>query len=117
MELLADRNDNFEELTVNYREADSVSGGKEAFHIHKQRWIDRLLTYHDVNLDTLEIEFVIAPEKLPEFTLYEASYDLLENEQLNVPARNEAMIPRPFVLNDAVIVKKLIRFEDPFGED
>lgn len=111
MELFADRDINFEEFTVNSKKADSVKLGKQAFHVHTKRWNNRLLIYHAANLDTLEIEFVINPENLPEFTLYEASYDLLENEQLNIPAREKTMIPMPFVVNDAVIVKKIIRFD------
>ncbi len=111
MEIFADRNINFEEFTVNGLKADSVGLGVQNFHVFTKRWHNRLLTYHAANRDTLRIEFQIDPEKLPVFTLYEASYDLLENELLNVPARDEKMIPRPFVLNDAVIIKKTISFE------
>lgn len=109
MELFADLDVNFEEFTVNSLEADSVNLGSQAFHIFTKRWNKRLLTYHAANQDTLRIEFVTDPEKLPEFTLYEASYDLLENQELQVPAREKNMMPRPFVLNDAVIIKKTIK--------
>jgi len=57
------------------------------------------------------LEFSLKKDKKPEFTLYESSYDLLENKALNVPPRPETMIPRPFVLNDAVIFKKTISHE------
>src|SRR5690606_36784479 len=108
MEIFADRNVSFEEFNLNGLAADSVSLGEQNFHVFTKRWQNRLLTYHAANRDTLRIEFSIDPEKLPEFTLYEASYDLLENPLLNVPARDNNMIPRPFVLNDAVIIKKTI---------
>lgn len=111
MEIFADRNVNFDEFRINGLEADSVALGIQKFHVFTKRWQNRLLTYHAANRDTLRIEFSIDPEKLPEFTLYEASYDLLENPLLNVPARNNNMIPRPFVLNDAVIIKKTILFD------
>ena len=42
------------------------------------------------------------------FLFYEASYDLLDNEFLTVKNRFSDMIPKPFVLNDAIIVKKSI---------
>lgn len=109
MELFADKNVNFKEFRVNNLEAGELNLGKQAFHIFTQRWQDRLLIYHAANRDTLRLEFVVAPEELPEFTLYEASYDLLENQDLKVPPRGKTMIPRPFVLNDAVIFKQIIR--------
>lgn len=111
MEIFADRNISFDQFSVNGLEADSVALGVQNFHVFTKRWRNRLVTYYAANRDTLRIEFRIDPEKLPEFTLYEASYDLLDNELLKVPPRDKKMIPRPFVLNDAVIVKKTIRFE------
>ena len=44
--------------------------------------------------------------------MYESSYDLLENEALKVQPRDKGKMPKPFVLNDAVIVKKTIKFEE-----
>ena len=43
--------------------------------------------------------------------LYESSFDLLTNTQFTVPERNKNMIPKPFVLNDAIVVKKTIVIE------
>lgn len=111
MELFVDRSFNFEEFKVNGLEADSVYLGANPFHVFTKRWLERLLIYHAANRDTLRLEFALKGEKLPDLILYEASYDLLENEKLKVPQREKTMIPRPFVLNDAVILKKTIRFE------
>jgi len=112
MELFVDRSFNFEKFKVNGLEADSIYLGANPFHVFTKRWLDRLLIYHAANQDTLRLEFTVIGEKLPEFTLYEASYDLLENEKLKVPQREKSMIPRPFVLNDAVILKNTIRFDE-----
>jgi hypothetical protein len=111
IEIFVNRNANFDEFTVNSLEADSIYLGAQAFHIFSKRWSNKLLTYYAANRDTLRLEFVIDPEKLPEFTIYEASNDLLKNPDLKVQAREKTMIPRPFVLNDAVIVKKTAKFE------
>lgn len=111
IEIFADRDINFKEFKVNGLEADSTSLGNQNFHVFTKRWNNRLLTYHVVNRDTLRIEFKVDPEKLPVFTLYEASYDLLKNDLLKVPQREKNMMPRPFVLNDAVIIKKTIGFK------
>jgi hypothetical protein len=44
-----------------------------------------------------------------ELTIYEASNDLLEHPMFTIPQRPKDLIPMPFVLNDAVILKKTIR--------
>lgn len=111
MELFVDRSFNFEEFKVNGLEADSIYLGANPFHVFTRRWLDRLLIYHAANRDTLRLEFAVNGDKLPDFILYEASYDLLENEKLKVPERDKTMIPRPFVLNDAVILKKTIKLD------
>lgn len=48
-------------------------------------------------------------DSIPEFVFYESSYDLLQNELFSIPARDKNMIPKPFILNDAVIIKKSFR--------
>ena len=111
MELFVDRSFNFEEFRVNGLEADSIYLGAYQFHIFTKRWMNRLLIYTAANQDTLRLEFAVKGEKIPEFTMYESSYDLLENKELKVPKREKTMIPRPFVLNDAVILKKTIIYD------
>ena len=111
MEIYADRKVDFEEFKVNGLTADSIDLGANSFHIFTKRWHNRLLIYHAANRDTLSLEFVVKEEKLPEFILYESSYDLLENSEFDIPEREKSMMPRPFVLNDAVIIKKTIRLD------
>ncbi len=108
MELFELRDVDFKEFKVNGLEAEDIYLGENAFHMFTRRWKERLLTYHADNRDTLRIEFTIEKGDTPEFVLYESAYDLLENEQLDVPERSDEMIPRPFVLNDAIILKKTI---------
>lgn len=77
----------------------------------KNRKQSRLATHHITDNDTTELTLSIPKNAVLELTLYEASNDLLENEQFTVPARPEDNIPMPFVLNDAILVIKKIRFE------
>ncbi|SDR75600.1 Peptidase family M28 [Gillisia sp. Hel1_33_143] len=113
MELYIDRKVDFEKFTVNDLEADSIYLGENAFHIFTNRWENKLLTYHAANQDTLRIKFSLKKEQqVPDFVLYESSYDLLKNDQLKVAPRNKDMMPRPFVLNDAVVLKKVISFKE-----
>ncbi|MUP45294.1 M20/M25/M40 family metallo-hydrolase [Gramella sp. BOM4] len=109
MELYETRNIDFEDFRVNSLEAGDVYLGENRFHMFRKRWRERLLTYYPDNRDTLRIEFSIEKGDKPEFVLYESAYDLFENKELNVPERTNEMIPRPFVLNDATILKKTIK--------
>lgn len=106
MELFADKSIDFKSFKANNKEANDLQPGRSDLHIHKNRWSDRLLTYYAVSKDTLRLELSVAEGVNPEITLLEASYDLHENPQLQVPKRSAGMIPRPFVLNDAVVVKR-----------
>ena len=111
IEIYTDSIINFPDFYVNGLEADPVSSEEGLFHIFHQRWDKRLLTYFAADGDALELKFSVQGDKLPEFTLYEASHDLLENDQLDVPARAADMIPRPFVLNDAIVIRKSFALE------
>ena len=112
MEIFETKDVDFKEFRVNGLEADEVYLGTNAFHMFKRRWRERLLTYYASNQDTLRIEFSIEKGDLPEFVLYESAYDLIGNKDLKVKQRPAGMIPKPFVLNDATILKKTIRIKD-----
>ncbi|WP_223551318.1 M28 family peptidase [Aestuariivivens sp. NBU2969] len=72
---------------------------------------NRLLSYYIVDNDPLVLEFEVPNGQKTEFTLLEASYDLLDNTSFNLPKRDAIMIPKPFVLNDALVVKKTITID------
>jgi len=112
MELFLNSSYNFETFEVNRLKADSLTTKSGIYHVFKKRWSDRLLTYHAANADTLIINFTTREKAAPEIILFESSYDLLNNADLNVKKRDKAKMPKPFVLNDAVILKKTIRLED-----
>lgn len=111
MELFTGKDINFETFTVNGLEAKPFTIEDKIYHVFQNRWSDRLLTYYAVNNDTLRLNFSLKQGIQPEITLFETSHDLLENPKLKVAPRTEEMIPRPFVLNDAVVVKKRISLE------
>ncbi|UZH54042.1 M20/M25/M40 family metallo-hydrolase [Salinimicrobium tongyeongense] len=106
MALFADKTVNFKSFRANNLEAGYLQPGESELHVHKNRWWDRLLSYYAVSKDTLRLQMTVEEGVQPEITLLEASYNLHEHPQLQVPAREKEMIPRPFVLNDAVVVKK-----------
>lgn len=106
IELFSDRKTNFESFTVNGKQAGYLQPEHSDLHVFENRWSDRLLTYYAVNRDTLRMEIGVQKGTHPQISLFEAAYDLFENRQLNVQPRQEGMIPRPFVLNDAIVQKK-----------
>lgn len=70
----------------------------------------RLLTYYPVDQDTLQLNFSLPKGIKPVLELYGASYDLLDDQELNVSERSGNMMPKPFVINDAVITKQTIEY-------
>jgi hypothetical protein len=64
--------------------------------------------------EKLNIRFSVPIDQKLGFTVYESSYDLLKSPIFNmqplyqIKPRSETMIPMPFVINDAIIVKKRI---------
>ena len=65
------------------------------------------LVYHLVNSDKeLTLSFTMNTDEKLEIILNEISYDLLSNKNFNIKPRTEAMMPMPFVTNDAIIISK-----------
>ena len=69
----------------------------------------KLLTYYVVDNLPLELEFSTLISQKLDLDLVESSFDLLVNPLLKVKPRKQGMIPMPFVLNDAVIIKQKIK--------
>ncbi|MDY7395907.1 M28 family peptidase [Aureibaculum sp. 2210JD6-5] len=71
-----------------------------------------VFSYYFSNLDkNMDIEFAIPSGPSPSFYLYETSYDLFENMAFDITPRTETMMPMPFVINDAIIIKKQINLD------
>ena len=68
----------------------------------------RLLTHYISNNDYSEINLVFYATEKPVLTFFEASNNLLEHALFSVPVRPENAIPMPFVLNDAILIKKTL---------
>ncbi|PZD78464.1 M28 family peptidase [Mesonia sp. K7] len=102
IELFVDKNINFESFTLNGKEQPE---GYEPFYQNRKN--NKLLTYYPIDRDTLRIEF--SAQKKPVFTMYESSHNLMNNKWVKILPRDSTMIPRPFVLNDAIMVKQVIK--------
>tara|TARA_R110000868_G_scaffold337359_2_gene598217 strand:+ start:984 stop:3266 length:2283 start_codon:yes stop_codon:yes gene_type:complete len=76
----------------------------------QNRITPKLVTHYVSNNDYTELQITIPKDGELELTLYEASNDLLNNPMFTVPPRPEENIPMPFVLNDAILITKKIKF-------
>lgn len=69
----------------------------------------KLLSYYVVDNISLELEFSIPANQKLDLDLVESSFDLLSNPQISVAKRKSWMIPTPFVLNDAVMIRQKLK--------
>ena len=67
-----------------------------------------LLRYYVSDADSLLVNYTVSKDTHVNFTILEYSYDLLKNPQFSMDLRAEDMMPKPFVVTDAVVVKKTI---------
>ena len=84
---------------------------KEDNTVFKQRKNNRLFCYYTTDQNYLELDITVPIDQKTTLQLYEASNDLLENNLFTIPKRLSWMIPKPFVLNDAIIIKKTITID------
>ncbi|HEY0047612.1 MAG TPA: M28 family peptidase, partial [Flavobacterium sp.] len=73
-----------------------------------QRRGPKVLSYYVVDNEPLLMSFSINKNAPLNFELLESSMDLISNKLLNVTKRPAHMMPKPFILNDAVILRKKI---------
>ncbi len=69
----------------------------------------KLLSYYVTNNQPLEMSFSIKKGIEPDLELMEASFDLLDNPEFSVKKRENWMMPTPFVLTDAVVLKQKVK--------
>jgi hypothetical protein len=80
------------------------------YYLKNRNW-GKLITHYISDNTYTDIELVFHQNEVLELTIYEASNDLLTNSLFSIPPRPEENIPMPFVLNDAVLVTKTVRFD------
>ncbi|MGM0635256.1 MAG: M28 family peptidase [Bacteroidota bacterium] len=92
----------FETIKINQQ---SISKENDPNHQFFGRASSHLLTYYVVDSETLEIVFSTKELDEIKLTVLESSFNLLENKELEVSKRPRNQIPKPFVINDAIIYK------------
>lgn len=107
MEVFADAENKFRDFNVNGL---NIEKNEEGFAFERRR-NNRLFSYFIKNNEPLELEFSTPLNQTTNLVLYESSNDLLTHSTFDIKARPETMIAKPFILNDAIIVKKKITIE------
>lgn len=69
----------------------------------------RIVSYYVTDNEPLELQFSINKVSDLDMELMETSFDLLENTMFSIPNRPAYMMPKPFVLTDAIILKQKIK--------
>ena len=77
--------------------------------IKYERTGKKLLSYYVVDQLPLEIEFNVAASSVLDLDLMESSFDLMSNPIFSMAKRADWMMPTPYVLNDAVVIKQKIK--------
>lgn len=65
-----------------------------------------LINYYVSENDSLKVQFSVAREALVTFRIMEYSFDLMEDAQFKITKRPNYTMPKPFVITDAVAVKR-----------
>ena len=100
LRLYVDKKTVFEKLSFNGLAV------KENLSFSKSK--NRLLTFYVSGLDSLKVSYTVSEDVIPEFTLLEYSFDLLNNPWIDIKKRSDKMMPKPFVFNDAIVIKQKI---------
>ncbi len=69
----------------------------------------KLLSYYVVDQLPLEIEFSVPASSVLDLDMMENSFDLMNNPLFSMAKRANWMMPTPYVLNDAIVIKQKIK--------
>lgn len=73
-----------------------------------RRLKNRLIGYFRSDDEPVSVSLTFPKDSIPSLEIYAGNYDLLSHKKLEVGERSAAMMPKPFVLNDAIIGKQSI---------
>ena len=65
-----------------------------------------LINYYVSENDSLKVHFSVSKESPVTFKVMEYSFDLMSDTQFNIAKRPDYTMPKPFVITDAVAVKR-----------
>ena len=106
IELLTKTPIQFKSFKVNDEPFKNNINSKNVFSVEE----GTILSYYRTSKDEIiEIKFVVDKNQVIDIDVLEAKYDLFTNPQFSIIPRTEIMMPMPFVLNDATVIKTNIK--------
>ena len=108
LEFYADPSNAFLSFNINGLEIEKKDGEQTVFNARVK---NRLFSYMVTESKAIELNFTVPAAQKTTFEVFEVSFDLVGNNFFDIPKRQKTMIPKPFVLNDAIIIRKTITFE------
>jgi hypothetical protein len=81
-------------------------------NVYSTRKGNELLRYYISDTDSLEVSFSIVKDIPVSFTVIEYSFDLLSNPQFTINKRPKNTMPKPFIITDAIAIKKTIAINE-----
>ena len=94
-----------EKLTITNLKANGVKAIDLKSNIISQK-SEKLLSYYVIDNIPLSLEFTIPTNQKLDMNLVESSFDLMTNPMFRMTKRRNWMIPTPFVLTDAMVIKE-----------
>lgn len=107
MELIANTNLHFLSFSLNGQAFKLKTNEKYVVNTENRKQI--LSYFFTQPNESINLEFTLEKGEMPDITIYEASYDLFTNPNFNYKPRTKIMMPMPFVLNDAIVIKKRLK--------
>lgn len=104
MEFIANTNLHFLSFSLNGQEFDKNTREKYVINTENRKQI--LSYFFSQPNENIHLEFTLEKGEIPDITMYQASYDLFTNPNFKIKPRTAIMMPMPFVLNDAIVIKK-----------
>ncbi|WP_203294806.1 M20/M25/M40 family metallo-hydrolase [Luteirhabdus pelagi] len=102
LNLYADASVQFNTLQFNGKTVPIDSSG----YAIGSRQSNMLLRYWMDDRDSLEVRYSTASETGVTFTTLSYSFDLLDHSQFSINKRPKDMMPKPFIITDAIVVKE-----------
>ncbi len=80
-------------------------------YLNAEKRKNKIFTHYLTHNDFTTMRLTVPKNENVNLVIYESSFDLLQHKSFAIQPRSKAMIPKPFVLNDAVIIKKTIHLD------
>nr|WP_255462781.1 M28 family peptidase [Flavobacterium sp. GP15] len=97
-----------ENMNIHNFKANGVKSLSQKNSLYKRKG-KKIISYYVVENTPLEMQFSIDSKVLFDMELLESSFDLMTNPLFKMQKRENWMMPTPFVLNDAVIIRQKIK--------